>query len=100
MIQLFQAYMRGRFTLVTNRAFGVFEADDFIGREFAIVSTLTEERIASHPIPERGFWQLSPDLVVEIVSPDDTAEELAEKVGTIPYEILSRINPLLPRSLV
>ncbi len=29
-----------------------------------------------------------------------TAEELAEKVGTIPYEILSRINPLLPRSLV
>jgi len=28
------------------------------------------------------------------------AEELAEKVGTIPYEILSRINPLLPRSLV
>ena len=24
-------------------------------------------------------------------------EELAEKVGTIPYEILARINPLLPR---
>lgn len=29
-----------------------------------------------------------------------TAEELAEKVGTIAYEILSRINPLLPRRVV
>jgi alanine racemase len=27
-------------------------------------------------------------------------EELAEKVGTIPYEILSRINPLIPRIAV
>jgi alanine racemase len=25
------------------------------------------------------------------------AEELAEKIGTIPYEVISRINPLLPR---
>ncbi|PJE50680.1 MAG: alanine racemase [Candidatus Yanofskybacteria bacterium CG10_big_fil_rev_8_21_14_0_10_36_16] len=29
-----------------------------------------------------------------------TAEELAEKVGTISYEIVSRINPLLPRVYV
>lgn len=29
-----------------------------------------------------------------------TAEELAEKVGTINYEIVSRINPLLPRIIV
>lgn len=28
-----------------------------------------------------------------------TAEELAEKIGTIPYEILSRINPLLERRI-
>jgi alanine racemase len=27
------------------------------------------------------------------------AEELAEKIGTIPYEVLSRINPLIPRVL-
>lgn len=33
-------------------------------------------------------------------SSEITAEELAEKLGTIPYEILSRINPLLPRALV
>jgi hypothetical protein len=25
------------------------------------------------------------------------AEELAEKLATIPYEVVSRINPLLPR---
>ena len=27
-------------------------------------------------------------------------EELAEKIGTIPYEVASRINPLIPRRLV
>ncbi len=27
------------------------------------------------------------------------AEELAEKIGTIPYEVLARINPLIPRIL-
>ena len=28
------------------------------------------------------------------------AEELAEKIGTIPYEVVSRINPLIARRLV
>ncbi len=28
------------------------------------------------------------------------AEELAERIGTIPYEVVSRINPLIPRILV
>ena len=28
------------------------------------------------------------------------AEELAEKIGTIPYEVVSRINPLISRRLV
>jgi alanine racemase len=27
-------------------------------------------------------------------------EELAEKVGTISYEVLARINPLIPRRLI
>ena len=27
-------------------------------------------------------------------------EELAEKIGTIPYEVVARINPLLPRVVV
>jgi alanine racemase len=25
------------------------------------------------------------------------AEELAEKIGSIPYEVVTRINPLIPR---
>jgi alanine racemase len=29
-----------------------------------------------------------------------TADDLAEKVGTINYEIVTRINPLLPRVIV
>ena len=29
-----------------------------------------------------------------------TADVLATKIGTIPYEILARINPLLPRVIV
>ncbi len=29
-----------------------------------------------------------------------TADELAEKIGTINYEVVSRINPLIPRKLV
>ncbi len=29
-----------------------------------------------------------------------TAEELAEKIGTISYEVVSRINPLLPRVVI
>ena len=29
-----------------------------------------------------------------------TAEEIAEKLGTIPYEVLARLSPLLPRKVV
>jgi len=27
-------------------------------------------------------------------------EELAERIGTIPYEVLARLNPLTPRILI
>lgn len=37
-------------------------------------------RIADNPPPKRGFWPIVPDLVLEIVSPDDTAGDIAEKV--------------------
>ena len=32
--------------------------------------------------------------------PKESVEELAEKTGTIGYEVLTRINPLLPRVIV
>lgn len=30
--------------------------------------------------PPRGYWELAPDLAVEVVSPNDTAAEVQEKV--------------------
>jgi Uma2 family endonuclease len=44
------------------------------------VAFVSSERIATHPIPERGFWEVAPDLAVEIVSPDDRADAVVEKV--------------------
>jgi len=38
------------------------------------------DRIAANPPPEEGFWEMVPDLAVEIVSPRDTASEVQAKV--------------------
>jgi Uma2 family endonuclease len=43
------------------------------------VSYVRAERIPSSGIPE-GFWELAPDLAVEVVSPSETADEVREKV--------------------
>lgn len=37
------------------------------------------ERVPEDGAPE-GFWQIAPDLAVEVVSPSDTAEEIRAKV--------------------
>lgn len=42
---------------------------------------VSRERMEACPPPERGFWRVVPDLVVEIVSPDDSADDLNDKVG-------------------
>jgi len=39
-------------------------------------------------------------LIGEQAQDEISADELARKLGTIPYEIISRINPLLPRVLL
>jgi len=38
------------------------------------------ERIAEDPPPSVGWWELVPDLVVEVVSPNDGAQQIADKV--------------------
>jgi Uma2 family endonuclease len=43
------------------------------------VSYVRTERIPPSGIPE-GFWDLAPDLAIEVVSPNETAEEVREKV--------------------
>jgi alanine racemase len=37
---------------------------------------------------------------VELIGPTITADELARKIGTINYEVVSRINPLIPRRII
>lgn len=44
------------------------------------VSFVSRDRIPSTGIPE-GFWPGAPDLAVEIVSPNDRAEDVHAKVG-------------------
>jgi Uma2 family endonuclease len=43
------------------------------------VSYVRVERIPETGIP-KGFWQLAPDLAVEVVSPGETADEIRDKV--------------------
>jgi Uma2 family endonuclease len=43
------------------------------------VSYVRADRIPPEGIPE-GFWELAPDLAVEVVSPSETAENVREKV--------------------
>ncbi len=40
---------------------------------------ISKERIPSSGPPD-GYWELAPDLAVEVVSPNDTATEVQEKV--------------------
>ena len=64
--------------LHSNTGFILQRNPDIVrGPDQAFVSAA---QIAAHPPPERGFWELAPDLVVEIVSPDDTPKELSAKV--------------------
>lgn len=44
------------------------------------VAFVRQERIPSSGIP-RAYWPGAPDLVVEVVSPGDTAEEVDDKVA-------------------
>jgi Uma2 family endonuclease len=43
------------------------------------VSYVRADRIPPNGIPE-GFWNLVPDLAVEVVSPNETAEDVRENV--------------------
>ena len=58
---------------------GFVLAQDLVrGPDLAFVSA---EKTAATPPPDRGFWPVVPDLVVEIVSPEDRAQDLADKIS-------------------
>lgn len=46
------------------------------------VAFVSNERIATHPAPRTGYWPVAPNLVVEVMSPDDTRREVEEKLET------------------
>lgn len=54
------------------------------------VSYVQAERIPATGVPE-GFWNLAPDLAVEIVSPNETADEVRAKV----HDLLAAGTPLV-----
>ena len=44
------------------------------------VAFVAQERIPKESVPETGFWAIVPDLVAEIVSPNDRMTEIQDKV--------------------
>jgi Uma2 family endonuclease len=70
---------KGLGRVVQNTGFILTRDPDVVrGPDQAFV---TAERMAADPPPRAGFWATAPDLVVEIISPGDTAAEVNEKVG-------------------
>jgi Uma2 family endonuclease len=62
--------------LYINTGF-LIQPDVLRGPDQAFVST---DRLTKNPPPPRGYWATAPDLAVEIVSPDDRADEINAKV--------------------
>jgi Uma2 family endonuclease len=44
------------------------------------VAFVAKERIPAAGVPETGFWAIAPDLVAEVVSPNDRMTEIQDKV--------------------
>ena len=61
------------------------------------VSYVRADRIPSGGVPE-GFWDLAPDLAVEIVSPGESAEQVREKVCDFLHAGTPLVWTLYPRT--
>jgi len=44
------------------------------------VAFVAKERIPAAGVPETGFWAVAPDLVAEVISPNDRMTEIQDKV--------------------
>ncbi|MDQ4002942.1 MAG: Uma2 family endonuclease [Actinomycetota bacterium] len=63
--------------LAAETGFRIFRDPDTV--RAPDVSFVARERVPAAGPPE-GYWNLAPDLVVEVVSPNDTASEVQSKV--------------------
>jgi Uma2 family endonuclease len=61
------------------------------------VSFVRAERIPDTGIPE-AFWELAPDLAVEVVSPGESADEVREKVRDYPTAGTALVWVVYPRT--
>lgn len=61
------------------------------------VSYIRAERIPITGVPE-GFWQIAPDLAVEVVSPSETATDVREKVRDFLLAGTPLVWTIYPRS--
>lgn len=79
----------------SNTGFVLSRNPDVVrGPDQAFVSA---EQLARHPMPQAGFWELVPALVVEVVSTGDSAETIAEKVADYVQAGVKMIWVLYPR---
>ncbi len=63
--------------LAAETGFRIFRDPDTV--RAPDVSFVARDRIPPEGVPE-GYWNLAPDLVAEVVSPNDTAAEVQSKV--------------------
>jgi Uma2 family endonuclease len=87
----------GRLTMRLGRAVGNFVEEHSLGEVYAAetgfqlesepltirapdVAFVRQERIPSAGVPE-GFWAAAPDLVIEVISPSEGAQQVHEKVA-------------------
>lgn len=76
LLRLWSDYVidRGLGEVFLNTGFTLFRNPDVVrGPDQAFVSRAPMD---ASPAPERGFWPVIPELVVEIVSPDDRAYDV------------------------
>ena len=64
-----------------------------------IPAFLTQTCATSTP-SSRKKANVEPQNFVELLGPHVTADEIAKKTGTINYEVVSRLNPAIPRIIV
>lgn len=79
MLQLRQWAKQGNHGFVGGEAGYILQRNPD-GVRAADVSFVRREHIPIEGIPEK-FWDLAPDLAVEVVSPSETADEIWEKVS-------------------
>ncbi len=44
------------------------------------ISFVSKDRLPAGPAPE-GYWPFAPDLIIEVISPGDTSQEVQAKVS-------------------